>query len=230
MPLRHISNILGEAGSLVFYAGCSVLGALIQPEPHPRGSRRPVVLVPGFMGRGLAFVRLKQGLANQGYPVFVADLGYGVGCIEEKGELLEEWVVKHDLQDFFIVGHSMGGLIAMSMSEEVRQRVRHFITLGTAFHGAVLSYLFPLLPAARQLNPDSTLLRRIARRLREHDNVTAIVAEWDEIAIPARNCHFEGCETVTGVAGHAQLIMRSASIEQLICILDELGEEMGGGR
>ena len=222
MPVRHIRNAIGEAGSLLLYAGCSVLGAVLQPEPHLRGERRPVVLVPGFLGRGLAFSRLKRALAKEGYPVYIADLGFGVGCIEEKGRLLEELVTEHELEDFYVIGHSMGGLIAMSMSDEVRRKVRHFITMGTTFHGAVLSYLFPLFPAARQLNPDSRLVRRIAERARAHDNITSVIAEWDEIALPVDSCRVEGCEEVTGVAGHAQLILRSSAIEQLVYLVDEL--------
>ena len=117
----------------------------------------------------------------------------------------------------------------MAMAAPTRRRVRHFITLGTAFHGAVLSYLFPLFPAARQLNPSSPLLEQIVNRVREHDNVTAIIARWDEIALPADSCRVEGCEARTGIAGHAQLIMRSTSCNQVVCLLDELENDAETG-
>ena len=225
MPIRQLREVMGEAGALALYAASSVVGRWVHPGHHREGRASPVVLVPGFLGRGLGFSRMKRALVRAGYPVYVADLGYGVGCIEEKAELLEAFVDKHKLEDFYIVAHSMGGLISMGMSRQARQRVRHFVTLGTAFHGALLSYLLPFLPAARQLNPSSSLLRRFIKRARRQDNLTAIVARWDEIALPPRSCRVEGCELRTGVAGHAQLIMRSASFKQLICLLDELEED-----
>ena len=229
MAVRHIRDILGEAGSLYAYALCSVVGKWIQPDHHPEGEGRPVLLVPGFMGRGLAFFRLKRALARRGYPVYVADLGYGVGCIEEKAELLEEFIASHQLSDFYVVGHSMGGIISMAMSEKSRRKVRHFVTLGTAFHGAVLSYLVPIFPAARQLNPESPVLERVVERARQHDNLTNVVAQWDEIALPMESCRVEGCHEVTGVAGHVQLIMRSSSFEHLSCLLEELEQEKCSG-
>lgn len=222
---RKLRELIGELGSLSLYSAASVAGALVQPEHHAYGDRRPVVLVPGFLGRGLAFIRLKWALVRQGYPVYIVDLGYGVGCIEEKSRELEAFIDEHELDDFYIVAHSMGGLISMAMTEEARQKVRHFITLGTAFKGAILSYLVPLFPAARQLQPRSGLLRRIVRRAREHNNVTTIVARWDEIAIPAKSCRVEGCDQRTGIAGHVQLIMRSSSFEQLSCLLEEFEDE-----
>ena len=220
--IKRLRELIGETASLSLYVAAGVAGALVQPDHHEYGDRRPVVLVPGFMGRGLAFFRLKRALARKGYPVYVVDLGYGVGCIEEKARQLEQFIDDHQLDDFYVVGHSMGGLISMAMGEKARCRVRHFITLGTAFHGAVLSYLVPVFPAARQLRPRSGLLRRIVERAREHDNVTTIVARWDEIAVPTRCCRVEGCEQRTGIAGHVQLIMRSSSFEQLHCLLEEL--------
>lgn len=222
MPIGHLKDAIGEAGSLAAYGICSIVGAWVDPGHYPRGYRRPVVLVPGFLGRGLAFFRLKRTLAARGHGVYVADLGYGVGCIEQKARLLEEFIADCELEDFYIVGHSMGGIISMTMDDRFRRRVRHFITLGTTFRGAILSYLFPMFPAARQLNPDSELLERVAKRARDHDNLTSIIARWDEIALPEASCHVEGCVQRTEIPGHAQLIMRSSSCAEVCGLLEEL--------
>lgn len=224
MAIKHLKDALGEASSLYAYALCSLVGNFVVPGHHENGRRRPVILVPGFLGRGLNFLRLKRALTRRGYPVFVADLGYGVGCIEEKSGLLEAFFEDHELDDVYVVGHSMGGQIALAMCDEARRRVRHFITLGTAFRGSVLSYLFPFFPAARQLNPNSELSQRLVERLRDHENITSVVARWDEIAVPPSSCRVDGCPAVTGVAGHAQLIMRSSAIDQIAGLLDELEE------
>ena len=220
--MGHLRDIVGEAASLTLYTATSIAGRWIRPAHDRRGHRRPVVLVPGFLGRGLAFVRLKRFLVRRGYPVYVADLGYGVGCIKKKAWQLELLLRRHELRDCYVIGHSMGGLIAMSMDDDARDRVRHFITLGTAFKGAALGYLVPLFPAARQLNPRSQLLNEILRRARAHDNLTIVVAQWDEIALPMSSCHVDDCHVIQGVAGHVQLIMRTSSCEQLAELLGDL--------
>ena len=224
MALRHLRDILGEVGSLTAYGACSLVGAVVQPAHTRSGHRSAVVLVPGFLGRGLAFLRLRQALVEAGHPVFVVDLGFGVGCLEEKSRLLEELIEREELEEFFLVGHSMGGLIAMGMSDGARGKVRHFITLGTAFRGAILSYLLPIFPAARQLQPRSPLVKRLLERVDEHDNITTVVAAWDEIALPPRSCLVDSCEVRRSVPGHAQLILRSEAIAHLVELLQELEE------
>lgn len=168
MPVRHIPHAIAELYYLSVYAACSVAGPFIQ-IPHVReGDRRPVLLVPGFLGRGLCFYRMHRRLAEQGHPTYTLDLGFQVGCLTEKARELERFIDAHELEDFYLVGHSMGGFIALGMHEEVRARVRHFITLGTAYHGAVLSHAVPIFRAARQLRPGSPTLAPLREIGRAH--------------------------------------------------------------
>ncbi|MFU8802214.1 MAG: esterase/lipase family protein [Bradymonadaceae bacterium] len=221
MPIRHIGDIASELGGLYLYAASSVAGSVIRARHHRDGHRRPVVIVPGFLGRSFNYTRLQTSLSRRGHPAFVADLGFNVGCIKEKSYLLERFIDDHELDDFFVIGHSMGGLISLGMSNEARERVRHFLTLGTAYHGAVLSYLFPLLPAARQLQPRSEVLREVIENARGHENLTNIVARWDEIAIPLKACRLGNCRELEGVAGHVQLIRSPLALKMIAGILEE---------
>lgn len=219
----HLREFWRELGSLTLYTASSLVGALYQPPPTPAGAARPVVLVPGFLGRGLAFLRLRDQLAAQGHPVYIADLGFGVGCIRQKSRQLEAFIEDHELEDFYLVGHSMGGVISLGMSDEACRRVRHFITLGTAYRGAILSRLVPIFPAARQLHPDSSLIREVIKKARRRDNLTLVVARWDEISFPRRACLLDGsCEEIIGVAGHAELILNSTSCEQVSKLISRL--------
>lgn len=221
--ISHVGDIFREVRGLGWYSATSVAGAFYQPAHHREGSRRPVVLVPGFLGRGLNFAPMRRYLLQGGHPVFCADLGFGVGCIREKAELLEALILEEGLEDFYMVGHSMGGLIQLAMGDEVAARVRHFISLGTAYRGALLSHLIPVSVAARQLNPGSDLVEEIYERARRRGNLTAIIGRWDEIAFPKRALRVEGeCEEVEGVAGHVQLITHRESLEQLSGLLERL--------
>lgn len=224
MVIQHMSDIFRELHGLSWYSATSLAGAFYQPLPHREGSGRPVVLVPGFLGRGLSLYPMRQYLIERGHPVYCADLGFGLGCIKEKARLLEELIFEEGLEDFYMVGHSMGGLIQLAMGQEATARVRHFISLGTAYRGAALSHLVPLSPAARQLNPGSELVAELYEVARRRKNLTAIIGRWDEIAFPKRALQIQGeCEELEGVAGHVQLITHRESLEQLAGVLERLG-------
>lgn len=221
MPIGHIKEIVSEAGALSLYAASSIAGSVVRARHHRVGHRRPVVIVPGFLGRSFNYQRLQQSLAGRGHPAYVADMGYNIGCIQEKSRFLEGFVDRHELEDYFLIGHSMGGLISLGMSDEARGQVRHFVTVGTAYHGAVLSYLFPLLPAGRQLQPGSTVISRVLENARRQENLTNIVGRWDEIALPLKACRLGTCREIEGVGGHVQLIRSPEALELIGSILDE---------
>lgn len=223
MVVYHLRDIFRELHGLSWYSAMSVAGAFYQPAPHREGARRPVVLVPGFLGRGLSFLPMRHSLIEAGHPVYCADLGYGLGCIREKAALLEALIFEEELDDFYMVGHSMGGLIQLAMEPAATARVRHFISLGTAYRGAVLSHLVPLSRAARQLNPGSDLVVELYEEARRRKNLTTIIGRWDEIAFPKSALHVDGeCEALDGVAGHVQLITQEESLAQLSRLLERL--------
>ena len=225
MAIGGLLEAVEEARALSYYAACGLVGALRKPQHHEGGEKRPVVLVPGFLGRGIAFEPMGKALSKAGHPVFVADLGYGVGCIEQKGALLREEMEQWGVEEPVVVGHSMGGLIALSMPEETLDEVHHFVTLGTTFHGAVLSYLFPMFPAARQLNPKSKVIEGLIDRAQSQPNLTPIVGRWDEIALPRQACMLDDQRAeVCEVGGHARLITDRRVFEVVLELLDNLEE------
>ncbi|MBA2662393.1 MAG: alpha/beta fold hydrolase [Bradymonadaceae bacterium] len=222
MPIKQLGHALAEMYYLSLYTACSVAGAFRRLAHHRTGHRRPVVLVPGFLGRGLSYFKLQRALIERGHSVYVVDLGFGVGDVATKSRELEAFLEHHELEDCYLVGHSMGGMISLGMSAQARQRVRHFITLGTAYHGAILSHVVPFFPAARQLKPRSKTIVALAEGAQSCANLTNIVAAWDEIAFPVRVCSIPTCRQLIGAPGHVQLIMSKPALEMVCGVLDEL--------
>lgn len=135
-----------------------------QPNAPDKASQRsfssagPIVLVPGFLGRGLELLPLCRDLEQAGFEVWIVPLGFQAGQIGPKGQKLASFLESHDLTDCTLVGYSLGGWVALSLPEASRWRVSTLITLGVAFQGTPMAYLLSPLQAARQLLPGSPFL------------------------------------------------------------------------
>jgi len=109
--------------------------------PKPQGSKRPVLLVPGWCGRTRSFRKMAEGLAAKGYPVYPVPLGSQLGCIDRKASLLSKFLDMHGLEDVYVVAHSMGGLISVRSMMKGETRIRRLITMGTPYRGTHVIYL-----------------------------------------------------------------------------------------
>jgi pimeloyl-ACP methyl ester carboxylesterase len=86
---------------------------------HPDDlGRKPLVLIHGAGGEHLAWPSEIRRLAN--YRVYTPDLpghgkskGHGLQRISAYGEHIQGWIHELELPKFFLVGHSMGGAIAL---------------------------------------------------------------------------------------------------------------------
>jgi hypothetical protein len=70
------------------------------PNPHTTaGSKRPVVLVPGWCGRTRSFRKMADRLEQEGFPVYPVPLGSQLGCIDRKAGLISKFLDAHGLED-----------------------------------------------------------------------------------------------------------------------------------
>ncbi|TVQ93781.1 MAG: alpha/beta fold hydrolase [Deltaproteobacteria bacterium] len=207
---------LEEAYWLMVYGCCFVLG-LMRSAPHtPTGDRRPVVLICGLLGRSPSFYRLRRHLQRQGHPVYTPDFGWQMGNIERKARQLEAFLDAFELDDFHLIGHSMGGFIVAALGDAYHARARQIITVGTGFGGTPMAYTLWILKAARMMAPGSAFRRLHRARLGARENVIIVRSWWDEISAPISVCSIEGCqEIVSPHLGHIQLVMSDCSIRIL---------------
>lgn len=86
----------------------------------------PIVLVHGSWGSGMMWVGYSQYLSQKGWDVYALDLrGHGKSAGEVAGATMEDYandvvqvVSEHDLSNPIIVGHSMGGLVALMYARD----------------------------------------------------------------------------------------------------------------
>lgn len=110
-------------------------------SPHKEGSKRPVLLVPGWCGRTRSFRKMAERLVREGYPVYPVPLGSQLGCIDRKARLVSKFLDLHGLEDVYVVAHSMGGLISVRSMMKGETRIRKLVTMGTPYRGTHVIYL-----------------------------------------------------------------------------------------
>jgi len=218
-------QIVAEGYYLAIYLACYFIGFFYRSVDVTEGTRRPVVLVPGLFGRSLSFYRLRRRLIEKGHPVYLIELGFQVGDIRAKARQVDRLLRVRGLHDCYLVGFSLGGFIAMTLSEESRTRIRHFITLSPGYQGAISSYLLFMFTVGWQTMHGSTLRHACVETARQTKNLTNIVAHWDEIVVPPSAYRLNITrEIVVPEGGHIQLIMGSHALSIISQVIAELEE------
>jgi pimeloyl-ACP methyl ester carboxylesterase len=198
-------------------------GLLMRPGDITEGNKRAVVLVSGFLGSPLTWLKVRTALAAQGHPVYVVRLGFQIGNLRKYSEKLQHFLEENNLTDCYLVCHSMGGLIAAHMGYRGRDRTRKIFTLGTPFKGHPLTFLFPFTFATLQMNPLSPFMRETAAKYRTLSSVQAVFAQFDEVNfLPFLNIPGRFDDVKLAQIGHCNLFMGPAGIE---CITELISAE-----
>ncbi|PIQ25844.1 hypothetical protein COW36_22140 [bacterium (Candidatus Blackallbacteria) CG17_big_fil_post_rev_8_21_14_2_50_48_46] len=183
-------------------------------------NRAQIVLVPGFLGRGLEFLPLKRKLEKAGFEVFIAQLGFQASQIQTKGQRLAEFLEAEQIENATLLGYSLGGWISLQLPEKARWRVKTLITLGVAFRGTPMAILLSPLKAARQLIPGSSFLKQAHSPWLHFPNHFNFYAQRDEITASQRTSQLKGIqEHVLPVQGHLNLICHPLAQKELVAQL-----------
>ncbi|MEU8519670.1 alpha/beta fold hydrolase [Streptomyces sp. NBC_01216] len=159
-------------GHLLLYPSGIVAERASVPTSDPLatpGSRRPVVLLHGFVDNRSVFVLLRRHLARHGrhtlgslnYSPLMCDLRTAADLL---GRHVEEVCDRTGHREVDVVGHSLGGLIARYYVQRLGgdTRVRTLVTLGTPHAGTGVAPLASAHPLVRQMRPGSEVLRELA--------------------------------------------------------------------
>jgi len=135
--------------------------------------RIPVLLVPGIGGSPRDFAEMIPRLQRAGYqPIyFVYPTGMALGsAAQQLGERLQEFLGRHDFDRLVLIGHSMGGLVAKGLLDEIDvahalPSWRLFIAISSPFGGIPTAQYAGQLPkhppAWDDLNPNSAFMHNI---------------------------------------------------------------------
>lgn len=195
-----------------------ILGIFFSLKPYTKGNKRPIVLVTGFWGRNLYWKRMKNRLIKEGYSVYPIELGFQVGDINKKSKILEKYLEENNINDCFIIAHSMGGWITLGMSKEAKNRASKIFTISTSFRGSYVCFTVPMFISSWQQMPLSKFSYEKKKEIKEDlKHVKNIYAWDDEIAIPVETCHLGNEDEVCSPEfGHMNLVMTKTGLDLII--------------
>lgn len=184
------------------------------PPPAPPAGR-PVVLVHGMGLRGLTLWPLALRLRRDGKTAHLFTYWPPGEPIETYARQLHDFAEglrrKKGYEDFDVVAHSLGGLVARRCMQmyEGDHRIRRLVTLGTP-HGGSELWRFSMFPSGRQLRPGGELLLALDEAgLPPGVEAWAIASDFDELVIPNACARWEAlgvANIAVGNAGHARLV------------------------
>jgi triacylglycerol lipase len=160
-------------------------------------SGTPIVLVHGIVDNRSAFAVLRRTLRRRGYgritTVNYSPLTSDVRkAARHLSRHVERVCAQTGYEQVFIVGHSLGGLIARYYAQRLGgdTRANTVVTLGSPHAGTHAARLLPL-KVTRQLRPGSDLMRELAGPTNCQTRFVAIYSDRDEIVVPHRSAKLE---------------------------------------
>jgi pimeloyl-ACP methyl ester carboxylesterase len=183
-----------------------------------RGTRNPVLMLPGCCSPTLPWLPMRATLRKQGVQHISILMAWPwLGDIREYAAYAK---VKFDrllavspTGKVDVMAHSMGGLIGRSMIKQYGNagQIDHFITFGTPHHGSVLAPLASwLFTAIHQMRPDSEFMVDLnsSPEVPEGVKCTSIRARFDQLVIPHNSSEWQGAENKMSLtAAHLLLPM-----------------------
>jgi pimeloyl-ACP methyl ester carboxylesterase len=164
----------------------------------------PVLLLHGFAGVAAHVTPWKRALVgHQCYSLGYPSIGNAMAAAERVADTVEQLASTHD-QSVAVVGHSLGGLLALSASALLQQRSAHHVM------SACVTVCSPLLGANLPSAPLADLRRLTADAPLE--NLLTIAAEYDHVVSP-NDAIVPGAHwALVRDAGHLSVISRERTL------------------
>jgi triacylglycerol lipase len=191
----------------------------------------PVVLVHGAVDNRTIFAPLRRSLRRRGFRC-VRMFSYSPRTTDVRdtavrfGDFVEETCARCGSEQVFVVGHSLGGLVARYYVQRQagHARVDTLVTLGSPHGGTRTAHLLPH-RLARQLRTDGDVVEEL--RLPAAGCTTrflAVYSEVDHLIVPARNGaidhpDLDARNVAISAAGHLSLPIHGRVIHQVCTTL-----------
>jgi triacylglycerol esterase/lipase EstA (alpha/beta hydrolase family) len=186
----------------------------------------PIVLIHGIVDNRTIFTRLRRGLRRRGFGCIRA-FSYGPHTTDVRetaarlGAFVEELCEETGSDQVYVVGHSLGGLIARYYAQclDRSDRVHTLVTLGTPHHGTHAARLLPH-RLVRQLCPDSDLIAELDQPSDCATNFLCFHSDLDHLIVPAHNARLQHPDlraanvAVRGV-GHLSMPINGGIVHQI---------------
>lgn len=137
----------------------------------------------------------------------------------QSAEQLDKYIRKNNLDNYYLVGISNGGLICLSYLNEHNkwESIKLLILLGVPIHGTLTSVFLFFTKKGREMMPGSEFINNQLKIMSGKENkIYTISAKFDEI-VDLKNSQLDGADNfVVPVIGHNNLHLGSRKAYDLI--------------
>ena len=181
----------------------------------PQDTQNPIILVHGYMMRGLVMYPIKRRLNKDGYKnVYLFTYSPPWLNIDDFSLQLKDKIefVKKErgVEKVDLICHSMGGLVALNYinKHDGVKNIDRLIALGTPFGGSKL-WSFSIGKCGKEMRPGSEFLKKISMP-QAGIRATAIYTTFDEMVIPYEYSKLEWADNIEmNYIGHVGLLFDS---------------------
>lgn len=148
------------------------------PKVLPPGTKKVILLVHGFLHNRTAWYYIEPRLKSQPDlgPVFTLNLGHPFQSIEKYTQKLRTNIAEvqkmadHSDIEFYLIGHSMGGLVSINYAANYAQAdhitIPKVVTIASPIQGTPFANVSKLLcPCGYEMLPNSDFLWRLQKNV-----------------------------------------------------------------
>lgn len=216
---RLKSFFLGMYYSLfLFFCFCG--GGLFFRFKNQFSNKANVILIPGLLVNRLSMYPMAAFLSRLGYNVYCPALGWNIWGIDRQAQKVEQFMQKQRIDQslpLYVIGHSMGGLIAHYWLNHSQVKVDKIITLGTPFLGSKAIYYGPwyFFPAAHWIYPQTTIPSYLAQNISQIN-----IGSDDDALVPLSSSLpmdvFSSKILLSKIGGHSALQLSKKTFRKII--------------
>jgi pimeloyl-ACP methyl ester carboxylesterase len=212
-----IINIVGEI-ILIFLYIPSGLFQIFLPETiitSPNNWKNIIFLHGWFTQYPLYYPFLKK-LSKLGCAIHLPQLGWYIEDIEKTTDKLNQYIQQRQLKNIILIGHSLGGIIALNYEKKYQKIIKKVITISSPIHGAPLANILPpkqFVPAD-QLTPNSKFLPKLVQN-KFKSKIINLRSKYDEIVLLS-SCQLRNTQNIqVNVLGHIAIICSEQTISHI---------------
>ncbi len=195
-----------------------ILGGVYQATEEgvgvARGRRNPIILVHGFGMNRTQWMWMARRLRAKGHgPIYGLNY-FSLQSVERSSKQLASFVLhvlsREQATEVDLVAHSLGGIVARYYIERLSggAKIGRLVTIGTPHKGTRLGRLGPLIPSARDLRHDSSVLKDLGD-VRDGAAYTSIWSRADAVIQPPESASISpaGADEIFDDLGHLSLVL-----------------------
>lgn len=186
------------------------------PASWSLGERGDVLLVQGWRESWHFFEIIGGRLNKLGYRIhLIRSLEHNRLRISACANQLEKYVLDHNLDQFIILGHSKGGLIAKYFLDNspLAPRVGKIITIATPYCGSRLALITSDLS---EIVVGSKTLQELNEKCLNNDRILNLYPRLDNMVIPNPNLLLKGARNIMiNSVGHSQVLNSQDTLAQI---------------